>query len=317
MKAPLRRWYCSNSIVLLISGMTMLPLTSCFTGVESTPKITDKEVRRQTAEVTPEDTYIDDIPEYGHSTAFYPGKAFIVSDRKIKLILDASANNADINQGDTLRFASFAPATTVDGQKVTDIVLKDNNDKEYYYRTSISPESIKKGHIVTIPFTVDLDLVKAVSDKLKGNTYFIVTRTRYDLNDNLYNSRRFVPVRIESVDPGNSIYPIRITASEAGGKPFRLYMSAQSSSNMPRKFATLFSLTDPKISHPEILPKTWQNIIDGKVETGMTRDECRLALGPADNVDRQPTYNILREVWTYKNGIYLIFADGILETYRQ
>lgn len=306
-----------DKITILLTSMCVLPLTACFTGVESTPKITDKEVKRQLTETTLEDTYIDDIPVFGQSTDYYPGKELFVTDPKIKLILGASADKANIVAGDTLLFSHFSDAATIDGQNVTDIVLTDKNGKEFFYRTSINPDAINKGHAIDIPFTIDIDLVNAVGKKLCGQTYYIVTRARYDLSDNLFYGRRFVPVTIRSVDPGNSVYPIRLTLSENDGKHFRLYMSAQSSGYMPRKFATLFSLSDPRLSYPTILPQTWENITNGKVAVGMTRDECRLALGAADNIDRQPTYSILREVWTYKNGIYLIFADGILESYRQ
>lgn len=49
----------------------------------------------------------------------------------------------------------------------------------------------------------------------------------------------------------------------------------------------------------------------------MTRDEARLALGAPANIDRRPGYSFMREIWTYENGIFLIFEDGLLKSFRQ
>lgn len=56
---------------------------------------------------------------------------------------------------------------------------------------------------------------------------------------------------------------------------------------------------------------------NGTVTEDMTRDECRLSLGAPDNIDRRAGYSVLREVWSYENGRYLIFEDGLLRSYRQ
>jgi hypothetical protein len=84
-----------------------------------------------------------------------------------------------------------------------------------------------------------------------------------------------------------------------------------------RSFSNLFSFTDPRRNYPNITDEYWQLITSGTVTTGMTRDECRLALGAPKDVDRQTGYSSVHEMWGYENGIYLIFEDGILVKFRR
>lgn len=302
---------------ILTSAILAVGLTSCFTGIENTPKISDKEVRKQlTQTITAEESFMNDLPQSNLSTQLYPGKRWVVTDSKIKLVLDASASGLDIAAGDTLRFVESVSSPTVAGSEVVDLIMENSIGKRIAYRTSIDPRRFSSGTTIDIPFAVDLDLINDIAAKLRGKQFYIVSRTRYDHTDNIYSSRRFVPVTIDSVAVGNVAYPIRISALEAGQKPFRLYMSSPFQSAHPRKFAKLFSLSDPRENYPAISSEVWQAIIEGKVMVGMTRDECRLAIGQPDNVDRQPGYSSLHEIWTYNNGRYLIFIDNILESFR-
>ena len=57
-------------------------------------------------------------------------------------------------------------------------------------------------------------------------------------------------------------------------------------------------------------------IVNSKVAAGMTRDECRLALGAPNSFRTIPVYNAVVEQWNYDDGMYLIFEDGILTRYR-
>ena len=94
-------------------------------------------------------------------------------------------------------------------------------------------------------------------------------------------------------------------------------MTYGTSASATRNFDRLFSFTDPRRSYPRITDATWQKIIRSQVEAGMTRDECRLALGAPDHIDRGATPGAQLERWTYDNGVYLIFEDGILERWRK
>ncbi len=66
-----------------------------------------------------------------------------------------------------------------------------------------------------------------------------------------------------------------------------------------------------------ITDANWDRIIHGRVALEMTRDECRLALGSPSHIDRYQGTSAYGERWTYENGVYLIFFDGILSSFRQ
>lgn len=290
-------------------------LYGCFTGIESTPKITDSEVRRQQPKTTPEDLYLKEIEESTPRMAI--GKCLIVTDPKIRLVLDRNYSDTELKTGDTIRLDKIDEAVTFDGQRLALLVFTDRNRNNYAYRTSVSPEAFKANPTASVPFTVDLEKVDAVRDKMSDNTYYIMTSAHYDKSDNLVYGRRFVPVKITSVRPGNEYYPVRLDMSEENGNVYSLYMSVDSPSAMPRRFATLFSLSDPRLKYPSISDSNWKLITEGKVAQGMTREECRLSLGTPDKVDRQPGYSILHEIWSYNNGRLLVFEDGILQSFRQ
>ena len=85
----------------------------------------------------------------------------------------------------------------------------------------------------------------------------------------------------------------------------------------PRRFGAVLSVADPRRRYQHVTDEVWTNIVDGKVAPGMTRDECRLSLGKPASVDRVPGSSYLYERWTYDNGIYLIFEDGVLTQFRR
>ena len=290
-------------------------LSGCFTGIESTPTITDREVRKQQPKETPEDSYLKEIEELQPTLAI--GSPLIVTDPKIRLVFEPGQSDGSVVSGDTLRLCRIDEATTFDGQQVAVLEFSDNHGTVPRYRTSQSKNALQRKATISIPFTVDLTKVEAVRRKMNGQTYYLITASRYDESDNLTTGRRFVPVKVVAVEPGNEYYPIRLELTDDLGDHLRLYMSVDSGSIMPRRFSTLFSLSDPRLRYPAITDANWALITEGKVAQGMTRDECRLAIGKPDNVDRQPGYSSLHELWTYNDGKMLVFEDGILQSFRQ
>ena len=115
---------------------------------------------------------------------------------------------------------------------------------------------------------------------------------------------------------GNTIYPVRLLIDDGNGYRFQLFMSVGDSRKAPRSFASLLSETDPRLKYPDTPDAVWNNIINGRVAIDMTRDQCRLAIGSPAEVKRRTDNNYLIEIWTYENGHYLMFKDGILSAYR-
>ena len=145
------------------------------------------------------------------------------------------------------------------------------------------------------------------------------TAVWYDENGDTRHGLKFIPVTITEVTPGNMVYPVRLKFTVDGDKDDEayLYMSVGETSRSSRTFANLFSIKDPHLRYPAITDETWSNIIHGRVAKFMTREECRLALGSPASIDRRPGISTMRELWFYENGVYLMFDDGLLQSFRR
>lgn len=304
-----------KNISLAVLVMSALLLTGCFTGVESTPKITADDVKREQIVVTAEQLYMDSVKSE-RFVSWKPGKLFYVTDNKINLIFGATAKHDSALAGEVIEYRDCRAVNSVTGEEVVDLVFVDNQGNEYLYRVGLSVKDLLDKESVEVPFTIEMSIVADAKKKLQGNTYYILTSMWYDVNDEICDGRKFVPVKINDVLPGNHIYPLRLLVSDEKGGHFRLFMSVGNGHKSPRSFSSLFTFTDPHLKYPLITDVVWSNIINGKVALDMTRDECRLALGVPKDIDRRPGYSGVREMWIYENGSYLIFEDGLLRDFR-
>lgn len=309
---PLKRYLT----LTLLSAPVML-LQSCFTGVESTPKITAQDVRRQKVTVTPEMEFLADVKPRPFSE-WRPGKELLVNDGRIDLIFKAGVAEDDRPQpGDTLRWLRAEGAVSVTGDSVTDLVF-DRRGTELVYRVNASASALAARESVDVPFTIDLASVETARMKLKDRDLYILTPTWYDLDEKAVSGRRFVKVHVDDVVPGSYVYPVKVlfTADEEPQRCVLMSLVSPEGSRM-RNFATLFAFDDPHKRYPTITDENWQLIQNSRVTDGMTRDECRLALGAPGDIDRRPATAGVLEVWNYDDGRYLIFQDGFLTGYRK
>ena len=303
--------------ILVLSASALLQ--SCFTGVESTPKITDSDVRRERLTVTPEMEFLSDVrPE--PFAGWLPGKPFFVTDNKIGIIFSGSVSDDDRPAaGDTILWIRSSGAVSVTGDSVADLVFaRKGYDNELVYRVNASPSALSRRGSVEIPFTIDLSAVEAASGRLDGRKLFILTPLWYDKDEKAVGGRRFVKVTVNSVAAGNHVYPLKVMFTADDGQERCVFLSLAGSENSAmRNFATVFSFTDPHRRYPSVTDANWRLIQQSKVALGMTRDECRLALGPPAELDRRPATAGVVEVWNYDDGQYLIFQDGLLTRFRR
>lgn len=292
-------------------------LTACFTGVEYTPRVSERDVKRENIITTPEDTFLANVSDEGLAE-WRPGKRFRVTDDKIRLIFGATASPYDSLAGKTLVFTEAKEAPSIVGTSVTDISFRTepDNGRVFVYRINRPIAKVMRQSSLSIPFTIQESLVDEARELMDGQRYYILTRTWRDDTDNSVNGRQFVPVTIDSVTPGNDIYPIKVSFTDEKGTSARAFLHPGPRGYTPRSFPALFSFTDPRLKYPSITDNMWEKIVNGKVALEMTREECRLALGVPREVDRGADNAFIREVWMYENGIYLVFEDGILKMYR-
>lgn len=292
-----------------------IALESCFTGIESTPKITAGDVKRENIVQRPEDTFLSDIKPEPFSE-WRTGKRFYVTDNKFQLLLQPSDKPFPAYQDTEVVFIKAGETSDITGNRIAELTFADTKGNHIVYRASQSLEALKENGSLNIPFLVEMSVVEAVRQRLKDNTYYVLTSSWYDTNTQSRRGRKFVPVKVIDVKPGNAFYSVVLEMSDEHGEPFRLLVSAGDDLKTLRSFGNVFSFRDPRQSYPQITDEIWKLIVNGKVKSGMTRDECRLSLGSPANVDKSAGYSSLREIWSYENGAYLIFIDGLLQSFR-
>lgn len=301
---------------IIAAALTAIALHSCFTGIESTPRITAGEVRRQSAaKPTPEMLFLADIlPE--PPAEWHTGKRFYVSDNRIAKLFSYTDGRSDSLAGTDLIYAGRSGAPSLTGEGATEIDLVTWRGDTLQYRIDASPENIAARPRLEIPFTIERAPVERADSMMRGHIYYISTPLWRTVDGRNRPGLRHVPVSIERVEPGiDGIYPAAVIFSHEGDTAM-VMMSLGGVAGTPRSFASLFSFTNPRDAFPHISDEVWQLIVHSRVQHAMTRDECRLALGTPTRTEQIPTTAGMVERWSYGDGIYLIFEDGALTSYR-
>ena len=296
----------------------LLMVTSCFTGVESTRKITDKEVEK-VVEPSREDQFISGyFPQIG-CAEWEIGKQFYYTDSLLTPVLrpENGGFSAGSLQGKIFTYAGYREETLFgDRYEVTLRFTSDGNT--YLYRTGKTlPELRQLNYMPLIPPFIDLTDVQTARALLKGRVLYVKTPIWYDDSGSVISGRKLIPVTITKIFPGNSVLPIKVRFTDDTGMVGNVFMSLFTSDQSQFiTFDRLFSFDDPRLKYKEIQDDVWDSITREKVRTGMTKDECTLSLGLPAEVRKIPTYSGLKEQWYYNSGTYLFFADGLLVDFR-
>lgn len=301
-------------IIALISSLC----TGCFfTGVESTQKVSEKEVSRALSELERKQpsltltTYNDSVPSWR------PGKRFFVTDNQVRLIFNNITTDSISLAGTCLVYDGFESGSVLDNRETLNLKFLTQDGKTLIFRTGKTLEQFSS--TFSIPLLIDMDMVEDANRQLQGKEVYIKTSIWYDPESGeMKRGRQFVKVKIERVEPGNKVLPLRVSfqAIDSGESAF-LWMSSPSALMHNRDFDSMFSLRDIHDSYPDISASTWQLITNGNVAVGMNKEECRLALGAPKRISRLPDQTGLREYWYYDGGSYLFFVDGLLNQFRK
>lgn len=301
-----------SALILTATALT----SSCFTGVESTPRITVPQ--KEQTQLTAEDTLLRSVAREPFGM-WREGKRFAVTDNRLKLLLGASAP-AEALEGRKIEFRRFDESVSPSGSPITRLTLTSPGiDGEMLLPLNGSPEALAQRSGVEIPFAVEMQMVEKADRLLRGRTFYVLTPVWRNEADAITDGgRKFVAVRIDSVMPGTTAAPLRLDFTDLdSGRRASLFINPDPAARSPRTFANFFSITDPRLRYPDITPAHWQMIIEGKIADGMTPRECRLALGSPKEVTRRTNYSIMQERWTYENGVWLLFEDDILIDHRK
>lgn len=297
-------------------ALCLLAMTSCFTGIESTPRITADDVRHAGVGVTPEQRFGMAISAEKPSD-WSVGKQWMVDDNKIAIIFNPPTT--DTLSGQVLSLVEISSSPTVMGETAVELVFGDSLGHRYSYQPGVTVKDFGTRQSLSIPFAVELSAVEMADSMMRGKTYYIKTPLWRDASGRRAAAGlRHVPVTVAGIAPGTPMHPLRVMFTTAGDSQLHsVLLSYGDSKTANRNFDRVFSFTDPRLEYPDITDAVWNLIIHSKVCEGMNRDECRLALGAPTNLRRGATDAAHIEHWSYDDGTYLIFEDGILTRFRK
>ena len=298
-------------IPIIIIAACCLPLTSCFTGIESTPRITSKDVDRVVPTANAEAEIADKLSP-APITDWEQGRRFMVTDAKLSLLFE---REPAVAPGDVLIFDELSDELSITGDTISVLTFnKEGGDdvaESLRYKMGVAASEVSTA--VTLPMSVDLDMVDIARSELIGKKYYIVSPIRVDSLLNLTTrGRKYVAVTISNVVPGNADYPLRVDITDDVGNRSSVAMTVGTARSATRNFDRLFELNDPRLRYPAITDAVWENIVNSRVSPGMTTIECHLALGSPRDIRKWHNGGSYFEGWTCDNGMYLVFIDGLL-----
>lgn len=308
-----------NIMSLAVSILFVLLLSSCFTGVEGTKKIELSRAERKAVAPTAERLFSDSI-EAEPLSRWKPGKEFLATDARLALLLSphdgVSGIPADSLPGKVIRFLGVSTRRLPDGSEGS-LLGFDIDGCRYDYSLSRplgNADTTVRGD--NLPMMIDLDLVGRMNKTLSGRTLWTRTQLWYKTDSLRIVGKKFIPVTIARVEPGNSVFPFKVVFSTDEGEDVFYFMNTGNSARDSRSFDTLFFLSDPRKRYTGIEQEVWDLICLGRVRNGMTKEECRLSMGPPADVIVGRDWSSTRDIWKYSDGRYLIFSDGLLTDFR-
>ncbi len=295
-------------------------MQGCFTGVESTPKISYSDVKKENIVQSAEQAFLADVqPEAPKD--WRPGKKFYVSDPKIGIMFLPSANaSAEELAGKEISFHAMRPFVDITGVEITEIEFVSPQGNRLIYRDNTPWKDIESKSRLDVPFTIEMSIVDSVRNQIVGKTYYANTPLWYTPDGSMaVNGLRHVPVEVVDVRPGNDFYPLSVVFRPTDtDRQYSMFMTIGDKPTSTRNFCTLFSFDNPRVKYAYISNDVWNLIMHSRVQKGMTREECRLALGAPTTIGQRPAQGGMVEYWQYSDGIFLLFGDGgYLEYFRR
>lgn len=244
------------------------------------------------------------------------GKKFLALSDRTRYIFDNSSSQAESIAGKNLVYSGREIKLSPDLNEQC-VLLFSDGDITYRYNTGKSPdEALAEIDSNRIPLLADLDMIYGWKQMLVGKTLWTKSNLWYDGEGHRRNGLKFSRVTVRDVLPAVGEFPMKVKISHEADTAY-LFMNYTSDIADSRNFAALFFLSDPKQKYPDITAENWNLIQAGKVGKGMTKEECRLALGNPDDLRSGHSTSRTLDVWQYSNGTYLFFSDGLLNSFRQ
>lgn len=312
---PRLRNFINRGVTAFFAVTALLLFTSCFTGIESTEKV---KLSRQDKKITAPG------PEEILNARFTPdtlkdwkeGRGFLVADRR-GAVLFRAVDNVGAEMGDTLAFEEIKTYPSPSGEQIAWLVFTDGSNRWEFDTNRPIGIAVKEITSLDLPMLIDKDYVGKVNHQLKGGQFYVRTSEWYGENGERKKGKKYYPVKILEVTPGDNRFPFRVEFEAEGEGGNFVFMSTGQRTTDSRSFPMLFLIEDIRSKYRHISDSTWELIQNGEVRTGMTKEECRLSLGSPANVREGRDYSKLIDSWSYGDGKYLRFEDGLLVEFKQ
>lgn len=199
---------------------------------------------------------------------------------------------------------------------------QDGNVLEYEYigdRNELRDAKVGNS-IEGIAYLEDVDTAKKM---LLGKTLYSMVDIGYHDTENgkmrASKIKKFAPYIVQSIGVGNSECPVKIIAKNTDGKEIA-FLVAFSGINKPYGnflwgngyFYDVFMFSNPRLRYKNISAPIWNLIMNGKVQRGMTKEQCRLSWGNPEKVNVTTASFGTHEQWVYYGDRYLYFENGKL-----
>lgn len=278
---------------------------------------------KKTEQISEEELFIQNNFPIKSPGKWKQGEPFIYINSRLNITLKPEKPIFDDTtnyQNRQFVFSQFKQQTDWNGTSTLDLVFQADN-RNFRFETGKTLEQISDttynpliAGLIWLP-----EIVKADS-LLKGKTIYILTSEwKSEQKDLLKEVRKFVPVQITAVKPGDEYTPVNIIFKNQAGHSFSIGTTLSGTLNTASrfKFHRIFSFSDPRLKYKEISDENWQLITEGNLANGMTQSEVRLSIGKPTEINRIPTYSGLREQWLYNSGTMISFQDGRITNFRK
>lgn len=293
---------------------------SCSTGIESTKTIRmnkgDMKLMAKSAE-----QQLAESLQGTPLSSWEKGKKFLaMSDRTLYIFEPVGIISDPSTQDLTGKILTYIGIDTHINPDLKDecVILFSDGTNTFRYRTKRSTEeAMKYVDSSKLPLLSDLELIAEWKEKLNGKTLWTKSNLWDDSSGNRLPGQKFTKIKVIDVLPMTGDFPMKVKISGPDGEEAYLQMNYTSDIHDSRNFAAIFFLSDPKNKYPQISEENWALIQKGKVGLGMTKEECKLAIGNPDELRSGHNRSQTLDIWQYSDGTYLFFSDGLLNEFRQ
>lgn len=249
------------------------------------------------------------------------GKEFLAMNERSQYIFDPSSlpyGQEELKlEGKSLNYAGLETRINPDLREECIILFTDGSNVYRYPTGKTTSQAMEEIDSSKLPLLSDADLIDEWKKKINGKTLWTKSNLWYNEKGDRELGQKFAKVKVLDVIPSTGDFPMNVKISTPVGGEAYLHMNYTSDLHDSRDFAALFYLNDPKTRYPQISDENWAMIQKGKLSLGMTKEECKLAIGTPDELNSGHSQSQTMDFWQYSNGTYLIFTDGLLTRFRQ